>query len=117
MLLLKFLPERILKLRMVQHIMGHIIEQVSQHKPCKKAIQHSVRKQPFEKEEKSKRQWYTRRRRHNQSLRIIWIIMMYTVKNKMDSFTPFRRWIKMKNEPVKNIFCQRPDKQSKQQIA
>jgi hypothetical protein len=39
---------------------------------------------------------------------IVWIIMMHTMKNKMNTLTPIGTGIKVKNEAMQEILGQRP---------
>lgn len=117
MVLFNFLPNTIFKLSMVQHIMGHIIKQVAQYKAGKKSIQQIYWQRPSEKKIKCSRQWNTCRWRHHQSLRIIRIIVVYTMEYKMNAFSPFRGGIKMEDETVQHILCERPDQQAQNKLS
>lgn len=108
MMLLDFLPERILEIEMVNSVMAYIVKKITGNKSREKCIDHSLRQYEKKQEVEYYRQGYTHRWGHYQALHIIRIVVMHAMKNKMYPLSPFRFWIMMKNKPVQQVFSKRP---------
>src|SRR5215217_4076060 len=111
-LLFKFFPEAVFKLGMVQHIMRHVVKEVSDNKTCKKPIEQSRGKCPLKEQIKCQRQRNACRRGHHQTFSIIRIIVMNAMKYEMNPFAPFGFGIEMEYKTVHDIFSECPDEQT-----
>lgn len=88
---------------MMQGIVGDIVEKISGYKACKETIEIYFRYKTLEQKKEACRQWNAHRRRQYQAQCIVWIIMVYTMENEVQSSAPFRGWLEMEYKAVHHI--------------
>src|SRR6476660_544059 len=100
MMMLDLLPKVTLEVIVMHSIVHHIIDQVTKQKPWKERKKISLNtEEQREQEVKQCSQGDTCRRRHHQPLRIPRVVMVNTVKYKVDLLAPLRCRMIMENKP------------------
>src|SRR5438128_429560 len=100
MMLLDIQPEFAFEIEMMNRIMRHVIEKIPGKKAGKERHHICIAKESPEHKIKQSSQWNAHCRNHYQSPAITWIIMMNSMKNKMQPLTDFSRRKPMENKPV-----------------
>src|ERR1043165_5171891 len=104
--MLQIQPEFASEIKMMNRIMRHVIKQITGNESCKEWHHQLIAKQKIEQHEKQSGQRNADRRNHHQPLAVAWIIMVHTVKDKMDAFADFSGRQPVKNKTVKHVFGQ-----------
>src|ERR1044072_6929798 len=96
---------------MMGRVMNHVVTKITQEETGKTGRG----KPPKDKSEKgveNRGQRNTYHRWHNQPGRILRIVVVHSVHQEMESFSPGGFWLIMKNEPVHEVFNQSPNDQA-----
>lgn len=107
--LLEVQPELALEVVMVDGIVGHVIKQIPTQKADEEGSDVNRSDHQPEQPEKECSQRYTDGRNHDQSFAIARIIVVYSMENEVDPFSPFTGRTPMKDKAVQNVFRQGPD--------
>src|ERR1700736_49480 len=96
---------------MMDRVMNGIVTNVAPNETgpdCRRGVSEKEKEQAI----KDNRQRNAHRRRHDQPLRIIWIIMVNTMDNEVKLFPDSAGWLVVKSVAMNHIFEQSPDGES-----
>src|SRR4029453_1294375 len=99
--------------KMVRGIMEHVVTDITKHQSGER----TGRKAPKNEQEhavKKKCERHADTGRHNESSRIVWIIVMHAVNDVVQPFSNTRFGLVMENISVDQIFEQRPEEHTEQ---
>ena len=92
--------------------MHHIVKQVANKEPDKKRRNQRTAQDGIEEKIKQGSEGYADRRNHYQSFAVTRVIVMNTVKYKMDASSQLTGQLPMKEKPVQHVFGKCPDKEA-----
>ena len=113
MILLQPEPHSVLHWKMMRRVVKHVVANVAEDQPGKDARRHATKDQK-KKAVKKEREWDADTRRHDQSSRIVWIIVVNTVNDVVQPFSGSRLGFVMKDVPVDDVFEQCPEQNTQQ---
>ena len=98
---------------MVRCIMEHVVANVAENQ----SSEHALCKTPKNQKEKTiekKRKRNAYAWRHDEPSSIVWIVVMNTVNDVVQSFSQTRLWLVMKYVPVNEVLEERPKQNTEQ---
>jgi len=95
--------------RVMEHVVANVAENQSGEHARRQAPENQEEKTIEKKRKRNAYAWW-----HDEPSSIVWIVVMNTVNNVMQSFSQARLWFVMKYVPVDHVLEQRPEQSTEQ---
>ena len=102
--------ERGLRTVMVHVVMEHVVEEVTGEEPAPKDQPRAAWKDSPKEQQEAAREGDAGRGWHDQSKRIVWVVVVDAVDHEVESMRPFVVSVKVEDETMKPIFGECPEK-------
>lgn len=109
MMLLEIDAHLPMEAEVVNCVMGKVIGKITRDEPCKERREITSAKYFHETEVEHDRERYADYRRHNESRRVVRIVMVNAMEHEMDFLPPSAFRDEVEHEPVKDVFGETPD--------